>query len=287
MIKVESSYLTPLISNQITSKRMPDEDFVTRIADAVINKLGLEYYVRDIRFRNQPWNGTGDIKCDYNFVSRILYINIRSCLEYFVYNAKYINIAREELLVFLIDNVSAMILHELEHANQKNKRDLNEDNLETLVLKASYVPRQVATSDALFDMLLEMGYTEREIYNFLAEKQQLYLKYHAYSPDERLAECYAHESMGEIFKKLGRYPNISNYECYMLYLASLRGYSEDIIPTKYYLDKLDVPDYWEEIAEASKGIDLNSRLVLGLEITDSEYIYLSNKADRLKARVLK
>lgn len=287
MNKIASNYLTPLISDQITNNHIPDEKFVTKIVDMVVNRLDLHYYVRDLKFRNDPWNGTKDTGCEYKYGSRIIYINIRASLEFFICLAKDINVDKEELLPFLIDNIARVVLHEIEHPNQMNKAHLDMYNPETLVLKAVLFPRRLATSSIMFDKMLEEGYTEREIYSYLDISQELYFKYYDYCSYERLAECYAHGAMATIFKEIGKYPNIAYYERFRLYLTYLQGYSEDIIPTKYYLDKIGSGMFWGEIANVSKGLDLKTRLALGLEISDAEYISLDRKVSQLRARVLK
>lgn len=287
MNRITSNCLTPLISDQITNNHIPDEKFVTKIVDMIVNKLGLHYYVRDLKFRKDPWNGTSDIRNEYDYGNRIIYINIRAGLEFFSCLAQDINLDKDEMLPFLIDNVARVVLHELEHPNQMSKVAIDADNPETLVLKAALLPRRLATSSIMFDKMLEEGYTEKEIYNYLDVLQKLYYEYYDYCPYERLAEHYAHEAMAAIFKEIGKYPNISYYECFRLCFTYFQRYNEDIIPTKYYLDKLGLGSDWAEIEKASAGLDLKTRLSLGLEISDSEYIYLDNTVASLRARVLK
>ena len=103
---------------------------IEKIIYLVIDLLGLEHYVRGVEFSDKPWDGTGDVGCDYSYNFRKLTFNLRAVLEFYIYQSKFLKINRNELYEFLIDNLGLRV-SEQEHDYLKN----TVSSLGALVLK--------------------------------------------------------------------------------------------------------------------------------------------------------
>ncbi len=278
--------LLELISDKIHNRTMIDEGFVEKIIYLVIDLLGLEHYVRGVKFSDKPWDGTGDVGCDYSYNFRKLTFNLRAVLEFYIYQSKFLKINRNELYEFLIDNIAAIALHELEHAHQFLKMYSDDYDIERQLLIASTGCRKVISDSDLFDYLVEKGFTEQQIYEFAQKNQRTYLANWDYAPEERLAEHYSHLTMATIMDSIGSYPNISNYERLKLCNNYLRGYKNGT-PTAIYLETIGNGVAYPEIEAMGQGLNLTRRLSLGLRISEQEHNYLKNKRNGLEALVLK
>lgn len=286
MVDKVSFPLLEVISDKISSRTMIDEDFVEKIIYFVVDLLGLDYYVRGVNFSNQPWNGTKDVGCEYSSNIKKLTISIRAVLEFYIYQSKFLKINRNELYEFLIDNIVAVVLHELEHADQMLKMYSGNYDIEARLLTASKGSRLVICDSNLFDYMVENGVTEQQIYEWTQKQQRTYLANWDYAPEERLAEHYSHLTMATIMKNIGSYPNISHYECLKLCKNYLRGY-ENGVPTHIYLETIGSGGSYPEIEAMGKDLDLVRRLSLGLRVSEEEHDCLKNTVSDLEALVLK
>lgn len=176
------------------------------------------------------------------------------------------------------------LLHELEHAYQVKKMKTKYKDLESKILISTNIPIFLYEK---YDELIEEGMTEQEIYDLINSASQIAKIHYNYSPIERLAEYYSHKTMATILKEIRNIPNISYYECLMLCQNYLRGYSQNVVPTKYYFEMLGLSELWPKINSEALNLDFESRAALGLPISEEEYQYLIDTTDTLKRMIIK
>ncbi|MDE5539677.1 MAG: hypothetical protein K2J20_04245, partial [Bacilli bacterium] len=234
------------------------------------------------------WDGKSKIKAaDYDYHTKKITVEFQALLEFLVYDLKYIVVIdRQDYGAYLYDVVVGAVLHELEHANQMVKCDMDGSDIETIVIKSSLLPLSFSLHHDFFDKAMDAGFSEREVYSFVENYRNFYLEHWDYVPIERLADYNSHKTMATIFKEIGTMPGISYYECLRLCETYLRGYKDGNVPTKFYLEQIG-SNSWAKIDDMGKNLDLESRLSLGLSITSEEYNNLVDTTNSLRALVLK
>lgn len=285
MVERVSEPLTRFLFDSLKNKRTIDESFIAEVIEIVVDALGLNEYVRDYKIINKPWDGSDKINAaKYNYISKEITLYLQTALEFYRHNSNKYRLDTWEKIAFIYDCVIQTLLHELEHANQVKKIDFEAKDLEKVILGYTNIP--ILICKRFYD-LIEQGFSGKKINDLIAEKDYISREYYNYNTKERLAEYYSHKTMATILKELGTLPNISYYECLKLCQNYIKGYIEGIIPTKFYFEMLGLSDFWPEIESASKNLDFESRVSLGLPISSEEYKYLEDTTSTLEALVIK
>lgn len=288
MVEKVREPLTKFLFDSLKSKREIDESFIAEVIEIVVNALGLNEYVRGYKINNEPWDGSNEIDAAfYRYDSKKIIIELQACIEFGMYVSQRLRLDTFKKIAIVYNIIIQTLLHELEHANQCKKVDKKGNDLESMIITYSSLNMLLTLRDGYFDKLVDEGYSESLIYLYLQEKNKRYHKYYQYAPIERLAEYYSHKTMAMILKELGNLSVIYYFECLKLYQNYIKGYIEGITPTKFYFRMLGISEFWPKIEEASKALDFESRVSLGLPINEEEYEYLKDPTYMLERIVLK
>lgn len=284
MNEVIKYQLISLIYDYVKNNRVLDQNFINSILDVVINELGLNDYVIDSEIKNvQGKSRKRYLIANYDFYHRIIEVNLQIALERLKKEAKKLRLSSIETSYFIAKELAEATLHELEHANQVKKFDVDGNNIESLIIKGAFAHKNIIRRDILF--FLMNGYSEKELrtrYRIVKRG----IKFYKYDPLERLADYHALSYIKELLKELNVGDRVMLHTYYEEYKNYIRGYELQKEPTKFFLAKVEGLKDWSEIERLSKNCDLNTRLSLGLPITKDEYQDLENRTRRLR-RLLK
>lgn len=285
MVEQVGEPLTRFLFDSLKTKREINETFVADIIEIIVNALDLNECVRDYKIDNQPWDGKNIIiSARYSYKYKKITLRLQATLEFYLHNFKYLRIDNQEKIAFIYDCIIQALLHELEHANQIKKIDFASKDLERVILGYTNIP--ILLFDHFYE-LVRQGFSGQQINDLIAEKNNISRKYYKYNTKERLAEYYSHKTMATILKKQENFPGVYYYECLKLYQNYRRGYQDKRVPTEFYFEMLGLSNFWPKIEASSQNLDFESRVALGLSISDDEYRYLSNttiKLERIKIK---
>lgn len=182
--------------------------------------------------------------------------------------------------------VTQVVLHELEHANQRRIID-NEESLEGDILRASILEQDQ-------DFILKLtraGLTRKQIELILETQKTMKSEGGLTLPDERLAEIKSHEEVTSVLTEISsEVPNLVDFEKTSILESKLRGYTYDkgmiVSPTVDYLvstGKSFALQKFEWFNKDSRAclknvqsmFSLDERLTYGLPINSSEFINCS------------
>lgn len=182
--------------------------------------------------------------------------------------------------------VTQVVLHELEHANQRRIID-NEESLEGDILRASILEQDQ-------DFILKLtraGLTRKQIELILETQKTMKSEGGLTLPDERLAEIKSHEEVASVLTEISsEVPNLVDFEKTSILESKLRGYTYDkgmiVSPTVDYLVStgkslaLQKFEWFNKdsracLKNAQSMFSLNDRLMYGLPIDSSEFINCS------------
>lgn len=182
--------------------------------------------------------------------------------------------------------VTQVVLHELEHANQRRIID-NEESLEGDILRASILEQDQ-------DFILKLtraGLTRKQIELILETQKTMKSEGGLTLPDERLAEIKSHEEVASVLTEISsEVPNLVDFEKTSILESKLRGYTYDkgmiVSPTVDYLvstGKSFALQKFEWFNKDSRAclknvqsmFSLDERLTYGLPINSSEFINCS------------
>lgn len=279
--------LAKLLYDYSINRKTVDEDYIRRVIDTVINGRELVEYVRKYEIVKTFEIQTNEQK-NSNPIATYDGSCIKISLEGIEFKIKeaqdtYLHLFPSSLEQYQYINsvITQIILHELEHANQK-KIIQTSHNMEARILLYSYTPS------------IEENIKIGEIDNFIRENKE-YIEYliqklqkkidefYIYAPQERLAEIRSHQQLIDILNSLERSPNRVIKFLYVGKIDSMfRGYEDGIIsPTIHYLrgigngDILEFfnwydPDEAKAVLKSKQNYSLEERLIYGLPITNEE-----------------
>ena len=179
--------------------------------------------------------------------------------------------------------VILIIFHELEHVNQDKLMEEN-NTLESNILTESRRLYEIAIINFYknqHDLAIKRNII---LLSQVIKYRSLYYKYYDLAPQERLADLSSYTNCLYISKKL-KITNITNYLKKKSKLTLLRGYKTTLIPTKYYIEKLNPKfDNWSYIEEQGRDLNLKERMSLGLEISNEEYQKVKKKSNKFLSK---
>ena len=199
------------------------------------------------------------------------------------YNAYQEMFSSTEELFYKNLLVTQVVLHELEHANQRKIMD-KEESLEGDILRASILEQDQ-------DFILKLtraGLTRKQIELILETQKTMKSEGGLTLPDERLAEIKSHEEVASFLTEISsEVPNLVDFEKTSILESKLRGYTYDkgmiVSPTIDYLVStgkslaLQKFEWFNKDSRAclknvQSMFSLDERLTYGLPIDSSEFM---------------
>jgi hypothetical protein len=277
------SKLLRLIFDYSKNGKLVDKAYLEKLIDLVVNSKDISKYVQNSEIVSSGTEETMD---------GILLAEYRP-------NRKLIRIyseAMERMLQELFNGIeqifyknvliTQIILHELEHANQRRIIE-KEDTLESKVLKTSVTNIDID----LVSTLLNEGFTIDQILYYIRREKTLREEHYLLLPDERIAEIRSHQEIVRTLEPIKEYtPNLIEFEKANILENMLRGYfyNEGVItsPTLEYasaskrIDKLKSFQWFDEnnqecLRKARKELSLKKRVTYGLPLDVNEFSTLS------------
>ncbi len=188
---------------------------------------------------------------------------------------RFIRIEIEFKLLLIVLEV---ISHETEHATQAKIMEEGEDSLKRRILNYSMIPLNTLCPPISEDELKRRGTIAvlKEASIKIDRVKKTAKKMYTIAPHEFMAEAWATEFsleiLSELYKEYGEdLSRLWNYDYFLKLYKNLQHYKTTLTPTRDYLSSLgilDLPDINLDLR--GKGMSLDERMYLGLEITEDE-----------------
>lgn len=267
--------LAQLLYDYSIKRKTVDENYIYKVIDIVIAGRGLAQYVRKHEIIRKSQVVFADAEEGYQVAfydpnKQSITLSSEGIIKHIeVFKDYFLYLFPSMLEQYLYINFIAMqvILHELEHANQK--RLMKEfDGMESRILRAT-VPSIMGTNATLVIKLHKL--------------HKKYLALYEYAPDERLAEIRSNQQLIDVLNILEEpAKRIINFSRANIFENMLRGYDDYIIsPTAHYIkgigneEKLKQFDWYDDdeakaILKSKQKYSLEDRLIYGLHATFDE-----------------
>lgn len=253
--------LSKLIHEYASTNKKIDPDFILEVVNIGVCAYDIEDYISGIIPINT--NNFGAYSLD-----KLVRINLDLLNEKCLGDENKFKLSEIENSYRKYINVVQTILHELEHAKQYKKITHIEKNLETMVLISS-LPAERIIMDKNDKTLDDIPKTMKESY--FKEQFEIYKKYYKYAPEERMAEIDSRKECLKIINYLlDKNSRFSLMYRYMIYNLYLKGYENNVIPTKLYLEKRGYLELWEPIDRFSRNYSYLDRARTGTKLTNLE-----------------
>lgn len=281
--------LLRLLWDYSAARKIVDSDYIDKLIDIVVNHKKINKYVTKLNIltdRDSITN-SGISLASYNPFSKTLEVYSDGINEMLNYEDKY-RVLFNDIEQIFYNNllITQIILHELEHANQRRIID-TETGLEAEILKLSTTQMEISAGIKL----LESGYSIEDVRRYILEinlkNRQNYEENYEFAPEERLAQIQSYKEIIETLSELKEYvPNLLEFEKTNWLENMLRGYEykDGVImpPTIYYLiqkgsnsslqqfDWFDT-NYAKCLNLTKEKYSLHDRMKFGLIIDETEY----------------
>lgn len=285
------SKLLRLIFDYSINGKLVDKAFIEKLIDLVVNSKNIGEYIKDASIEDADINEFDDeiLLAAYHPNKKIIKVYSNAIEMMLEMQDKYQGLFNGVEQIFYKNIlITQVLLHELEHANQRRIID-KENTLESKILRIS-----VTNLDAnLISKLLSQGFTKEEVLYFIRERNKVRSENYLILPDERLAEIKSHQEIVSTLELIKEYtPNLIEFEKDNVFENLLRGYfysnGKITSPTIEYakasgqvetLKKFDWYSKSEEnfLSKVEKSLSLEERLNYGLPIRKKEYSDLANK----------
>lgn len=284
------SKLLRLIFDYSKNGKLVDKAYLEKLIDLVVNSKDISKYVQNSEIVSSGTEETMDgiLLAEYRPNRKLIRIYSEAMERMLESHDKYQELFNGiEQIFYKNVLITQIILHELEHANQRKITE-KEDTLESSILKASLT---VIDEEMLFK-LLSQGFTAEQVSRYVRAEKRLRAENYLILPDERLAEIRSHQEIVGTLEPIKEYtPNLIDFEKTNVFENMLRGYSYNqgriISPTLEYMkirkniDKLKEYEWYDEndqecLKKAKAAFSLKKRLNYGLPIDTSEFSGLSS-----------
>ena len=268
------SKLLKLLYEYSANGKLVDGKYIQKLIEIVVDSKGIVDYAggliitdKDSRLR------------DPNSLLAVYYPN-RMLKSYNTYQEMF---SSTEELFYKNLLVTQVVLHELEHANQRKIMD-KEESLEGDILRASLSKQD----KDITIKLMQAGLTGKQIDLILETQKTMKSEGGLILPDERLAEIKSHQEIKDTLSEISdEVPNLIEFENASILESKLRGYTFDkgriISPTIDYListGKSFALQKFEWFNKDSRTclknvqslFSLDERLTYGLPIDNSEFM---------------
>lgn len=266
-----------LIYEYSKNGRLVDKEFIEKLVQLEIRMKKLETYIHDVKFST---------KCEKNekaiasYRTGILNIYMLKIYEMLENSDKYLDLFFDiEKIFYQNTNVSQIILHEIEHANQAKKRRLSKAIEGDILRLSAGVKNNLQVSSEFFQKCMTNPKWIASYYN----------ANYFYSPNERLAEIRSNNEMATILSYHAEYlPNLLEFfkirELEALTMGYLDKNSNLISPTLTYLQGMEMDKYLLECSWYNEEnfrtlndtyknqFNLTLRQICGFPIDEEEYL---------------
>lgn len=289
--------------------RLVDQDYIKELINIIVTCKNLDNYFGLLKIHSQKkLKSAKEVDlytlASYDWNSQNLNIYSQNINWLLKSESKYLYLFNNYERLFF-DNllITQVILHELEHIDQKRKMS-EEKNFESEFLRFT-----TSHDEYNIEFLLKKGYTSKEAFAIFTQQQKNnsdYEKNYNISPEERLAELNSHYLIIDLLSHTPqKLPHlISFYQTRFLQIL-IKNYTYDfyndiiISPTNLYLEKTDnlifshhFPwydiNYFNCLANLKNILSLDERLKFGLSIdTEELYRYQKKLFNKSKIKYLK
>ena len=284
------SKLLRLIFDYSKNGKLVDKAYLEKLIDLVVNSKDISQYVQNSEIVSSGHEETMDgiLVAEHRPNRKLIRIYSEAMERMLEDHDRYQELFNGiEQIFYKNVLITQIILHELEHANQRKIAE-KEDTLESSILKASLT---VIDEEMLFK-LLSQGFTAEQVSRYIRAEKRLRAENYLILPDERLAEIRSHQEIVGTLEPIKEYtPNLIDFEKTNVFENMLRGYSYNqgriISPTLEYMkirkniDKLKEYEWYDEndqecLKKTKAAFSLKKRLNYGLPIDTSEFSGLSS-----------
>lgn len=292
--------LLKLIYQYSSKRKLVDNNYIDKLIDIIVTQKQLNKYIYKLEILPYgEYREIGRLLANYNPNSKTLRV-FNNCITDMLKEKDKYRILFTDIEQMFYNNllITQIILHELEHINQRKIID-SEDGIEAGILKASMLRIDLEKVNEL----LKLGCNKEEILVRFQEdirrKRQNYKENYYYAPEERLAEIKSYEEIIKVISEIKEFiPNLLDFENTNLLENMLRGYEcqeyqEGIImpPTFHYLlqsgQSLQQFEWFD--SEYSKCLEftkekykLKDRMKFGLLIDEDEFDYIAQTIQKSK-----
>lgn len=281
--------LLKLVYDYSAKGKLVDQKYIEKLIDIVVSSKLLNNYVCKFELLNdeQTFFENGMSLASYSPFSKTISIYINGVNQMLEHHDRYQVLFNSIEQIFYKNLlISQIILHELEHVNQRRIID-NEKSLESEILRLSSAKMD-------FDMgikLIESGYSIEQVMIYILSKKTMrnenYRQNYLIAPEERLAEIKSYQEILGLLSHIKEYvPNLIQFEQTNKLENLLRGFDYNsgflISPTISYLQQNGNAqslnrfnwydkDYFSCLEKAKANYSLDDRLKYGLMIDDKEF----------------
>lgn len=284
------SKLLRLIFDYSKNGKLVDKAYLEKLIDLVVNSKDISEYVQNsdiVRSGTKETIG-GILLAEYRPSRKLIKIYSEAMERMLEEQDRYqVLFNGIEQIFYKNVLITQIILHELEHANQRKIIE-KENTLESKVLKIS-----VTNLDTNFlNKLLSQGFTLEQLTYYIQREKQLREEHYLLLPDERFAKTKSHQEIVKALKPIKEYtPNLIEFEQTNVFENLLRGYFYNLgaiaSPTLEYgkisrkFNRLKKFLWYDEndqecLRKAKESLSLKERLNYGLPIDTNEFDDLSN-----------
>ena len=276
---MEKQLLELLFDYSVSDKKI-DGDYIEKLIDIYVTTNVLEKYVLKYEIIRSDNNRNKNYLASYNPYDKTIKIYGEEIDRLFNSSKKY-EMDFNDLEKCFYQNVifTQIILHELEHANQRRIM-AHENGLEAEILTLSFIRVKEVNK------LISLGYNDYQIIKLMLgdieEVRELYELNYDIAPQERLAEIKSHLLMIDILNGIGGFlPNLILMEEAHVLKNMLKGYNQYSSPSIRFIKQigngnaLQLFDWYDNDSEKCLSLlrekySLYERLKYGLMISKQE-----------------
>lgn len=284
--------------------RKVDKSFIDKVIKIMAREKGLKEYIKKVRFVNlskYKINHDGkDSPMAYNTYTKEVLIDNDNIVLFQNMIENSIHFSDFEKALSINSILTQALLHEVEHANQPRKSIIRNEDFENLLLGINcHVDNEFFKESKISQLLmLKKGiYLNSQLYHNLVLQQKLNTQFETSIPIERMANIHSTQEINDILAQISKYERIENV--ILLFDSFLAGYqlngytsNNGIVtsPTEKYLEevkKLNITGidthFDEQFNTAMKKAQndvLEKRLLLGLDISEEEYLKTKQKVSQ-------
>ncbi len=265
--------------------------FIANVAEIVVAYRKLSDYVYRIIYETF----SRDSNAKYGNKRIVVFDNYLKTLND---KAKKFDLSDSEYKYYIYSKLLSTLVHEIEHAEQLRLREIENEDIKTLLIKTCNMPKDKVFSD--IDAVISrnhfldiIGDIEFKLKMFLSDIKlnkidKIYDKYWLLSPTERMANLVGNSFSLEVLENLSKTINLDNLKEIMMGVINshcLDVYEISARPSQYYFDKFNISCSW--LIEADKSLSLEERLYYGLELSEDELDMFKNDRSKVLSVVNK
>ncbi len=266
-----------LILSYLKEEKEVDRPFLVSLTDIISSYYNIADYVLNVKLIH--CNPESDSFCDYDFVYKIIEIDLENSLKYFKEEIDSLKYTEFELKLYKYFYFVDHILHECIHAYQN--KVISEE------LDTNLTNHLLLTYDKYFDLrCLKLRSIDKNSEDYKKVNHDTNLIYYTssyyYDIDliERLAYLNSYQNIVNMLRTLPNYvPNLLAHYLYNLHFELFHAYKVAPAPTQYFFQKLGA-ELDEDTKKESRSLPLKEKLSLGLPLSKKDYIRIRRLAKK-------